>query len=94
MFERVGNLAKRVATEVSRRAFLSRLGKGALGLAAVLGGVLAFPGQARAASAWCCLCFSITGNTCSPANGPHGGCNCLSYQLVHCKDYPTICPRQ
>jgi hypothetical protein len=48
MFERVGSLAERVATNVSRRAFLGRLGQGALGLAAIFGGVLALPSQARA----------------------------------------------
>ena len=55
MFERVGNLAERVATNVSRRSFLGRLGQGALGLAAAIGGVIAFPGQAYAdATKYCC----------------------------------------
>jgi hypothetical protein len=56
MFERVGNLAERVAIDVSRRAFLGRLGQGALGLAAAIGGVLAFPGQAHAdPTKYCCI---------------------------------------
>jgi len=53
MFDRVGSLAERVATDVSRRAFLGSLGQGALGLAAVLGGLLAIPGQARASGGYC-----------------------------------------
>jgi hypothetical protein len=49
MFERVGRLAEKTATEVSRRAFLGGLGESALGLAAGIAGALAFPAQARAA---------------------------------------------
>ena|SRR6516164_2264192 len=68
MFERVGSLAERAATNVSRRAFLGQLGQDALGLAAIVGGVLAggilaFPANARAdsrGSCWCC---------CNPFNG-------------------------
>jgi hypothetical protein len=51
MFDRVSQAAERLATDVSRRAFLSRLGQGALAAAAVLGAMLAFP---RAASAGDC----------------------------------------
>jgi hypothetical protein len=53
MFDRVGSLAQRVATHVSRRAFLGRLGQGALGLTAVIAGVLALPSQARAGELYC-----------------------------------------
>ncbi len=56
MFDRVGDLAEKVATKVSRRAFLGRLGQGALGLAAVIGGALAFPADARAAAKSCWFC--------------------------------------
>jgi hypothetical protein len=76
MFDRVGDLAERVATHVSRRDFLGRLGQGALGLAAVIGGVLAFPGEAHAAGQWCefdtyngCWYYkAVTGKTC-PCGG-------------------------
>jgi hypothetical protein len=57
MFEKVNQAAEKLATDVSRRAFLGRLGKGALGAAAVLAGLLAFPKVARAGcppgSRWC-----------------------------------------
>jgi hypothetical protein len=66
MFDRVGSLAERVATNVSRRAFLGRMGQGALGLAAVIGGVLALPSQARAGAAWCLISFV--------GGSPHPGC--------------------
>jgi hypothetical protein len=48
MFERVGSLAERMATNVSRRAFLGRLGQGALVLAGAMGAMLALPGLAQA----------------------------------------------
>ena len=57
MFEKVSQAAERLATGVSRRGFLDRLGKGALALAGVLGGVLAWSGPAQATpGAWvrCC----------------------------------------
>jgi hypothetical protein len=40
--------AERLATRASRRGFLGQLGKGALAVAGVLSGVLAFPGRAQA----------------------------------------------
>jgi hypothetical protein len=59
MFEKVSQAAERLATRASRRDFLGRLGKGALALAGVLGGVLALPGGAQALGKWkgtyCCL---------------------------------------
>jgi hypothetical protein len=86
MFDRVGDLAEKLATNVSRRTFLGRLGQGALGLTAALGGVLAFPKQARAGSGaqWCCVrdtsigCFyyvAINNKTC-----PCGG------RVIQCKE--------
>jgi hypothetical protein len=96
MFDRVGDLAERVATHVSRRAFLGRLGQGALGLAAVIGGVLAFPGEAGAGGVkWCCVCRSggtyPVPPTCyatTHSQGCRGTCS-----LVHCNDFPNICPQ-
>jgi hypothetical protein len=94
MFERVGNLAERVATNVSRRAFLGRLGRGALGLAAVIGGVLAFPGQAHSGgnTEWCCIkpafpCtyyMAINNKTC-----PCGGDRVKCQDIYSC--YQTSC---
>jgi hypothetical protein len=51
MIDKIGNLAERLATNVSqsRRGFLARLGQAALGAAGALGGLLALPGAAQAA---------------------------------------------
>lgn len=79
MFDRIGGLAEKVATNVSRRAFLGRMGQGALGLAAVIGGLLAFPAQGHAGDNghYCCVdqfrCYVAINKTC-----PCGG------SLVHC----------
>jgi hypothetical protein len=48
MFEKVSQAAEQLATRASRRDFLGQLGKGALAVAGVLGGVLALSGRARA----------------------------------------------
>ena len=48
MFDKVSQAAEKLATHVSRRAFLGRLGQGALAVAGVVGGMLAFGGEARA----------------------------------------------
>jgi hypothetical protein len=55
MFDRVGDLAERVATNVSRRAFLGRPGQGALGLAPDCAGILTAPPQARAGNKQYCV---------------------------------------
>jgi hypothetical protein len=92
MFERVGNLAERVATNVSRRAFLGRLGQGAMGLAVVLAGVFASRAQARPTKK-CCVCSSPQfGVWCAYA--PYGGTapcprGCTQ---VNCHQY-AICPQ-
>jgi hypothetical protein len=57
MFDRVSEAAERLATNVSRRAFIGRMGKGALGMAAGLSGLLAFAGRAEAGSGHCCRCL-------------------------------------
>jgi hypothetical protein len=59
MFERVGRAAERVATGVSRRAFLGRLGKGALATAGVVAGMLALGGKAEAIIA--SRCYGLLG---------------------------------
>ena len=63
MIDKVSRLAERVATSVSRRGFLSRLGRGAMALAAAVGGLLALPDIAQAAGN-CCNGF---GNCPPPA---------------------------
>jgi hypothetical protein len=57
MFEKVSQAAEQLATRASRRDFLGQLGKGALALAGVLGGVRALSGGARAnwkVGTYCC----------------------------------------
>jgi hypothetical protein len=95
MFERVGSIAERVATDVSRREFLGRLGRGALGLAAVIGGMLAFPSQAPAGAskggAICCLYVLGRGG---PVRCKKGGCSPGTIgSQVACADYPAVCPQ-
>ena len=46
MFEKVGLMAERAATSVSRRNLLGRLGGGAMAAATLLAGVIAFPAHA------------------------------------------------
>ncbi len=56
MFDKVSQVAEKLATNVSRRAFLGRLGQGALVLAGAMAAMLAFPrlGQAAKDNAYCC----------------------------------------
>jgi hypothetical protein len=71
MFDKFSHVAAKLATNVSRRAFLGRLGKGALGVAAAVGGLIAFPTRAQAGcyySPACCTwdCDgSLVTNRCS-----------------------------
>lgn len=50
MFEKIGNAAEKLATNVSesRRGFLARLGQVALGVTGVVGGLPAPPAEAQA----------------------------------------------
>ena len=48
MLEKVSQIAEQAATNVSRRGFLGRLGRGAAATAAALGGLLALPAATRA----------------------------------------------
>ncbi|MEX2308601.1 MAG: twin-arginine translocation signal domain-containing protein [Pirellulales bacterium] len=53
MFEKVNQMAEQMATSVSRRQFLGRLGRGALVAAGVVGGFLAFGSEAQAGKRVC-----------------------------------------
>jgi hypothetical protein len=48
MLEKFSQLAEQAATNVSRRQFLGRMGRGAMVVAAAAGGLLALPAVARA----------------------------------------------
>jgi hypothetical protein len=89
MFDRVGILAERVASDVSRRAFFGRLGQGALGLAAVIAGVLALPSQALAADQ-CCVQISVQPSVIPCLFYKVGGrCNC--FNPTSCSNVPAGC---
>jgi hypothetical protein len=53
MFEKLGQVAEQMATNVSRRQALGRIGRAALAAAAAIGGMLAFGEVAEAQSAVC-----------------------------------------
>jgi hypothetical protein len=95
MFDKIGQAAEKIAVAVSRRAFLGRLGQGAIGMAMVIAGVLASPTQARPTNK-CCICSNPQfGVWCSlPPYGGIAPCprGCTP---VMCKQYsgpPYNCP--
>src|SRR5262245_6245556 len=63
MLEKVSQLAEQAATNVSRRQFLGRFGRGALAVAMATGGLLAVPsiGHAGRRQPRLCLAGSISG---------------------------------
>jgi len=74
MFEKVSTAAEQVATNLSRRNFLGKLGQGALTLAGVVGGMLALPSDAHAGGGFCCCggrCFKRKGGCPSPCYRVH-----------------------
>jgi hypothetical protein len=86
MFDKVSQAAEKLATNVSRRAFLGRLGQGALATAGVVASMLAFDAVARAEPGLCprkqTFCGSITGSwMCCP-----NGWSCTS-----CLSRPKCC---
>jgi hypothetical protein len=87
MFDKISDAAGKLATDVSRRAFLGRLGESALGLAAAIGGILAFPTHARAGNQMCCLITNL--DTCCCARAVAGRCDGRS--LVPCSQ--CSCPK-
>ncbi len=48
MLEKIGQMAERAATSVSRRQFLGGIGRGAAAVAAAIAGLLALPGSTEA----------------------------------------------
>jgi hypothetical protein len=97
MFDKVSQAAEKLATNVSRRAFLGRLGQGALTTAGVVGAMLAFGGEARANRhaphpSVCTTRGHVTGFVCSNYNGwiccPIGS-SCCFYGYF--QGYPRCC---
>jgi hypothetical protein len=90
MFEKIGRYAETVASSAgqSRRGFLGLMGKGALSLAGLVGGLLLVPGEAAAAGNCTGHCVyqcpdgskvdvsCMKGCTCAQ-NRSHGGMSCF-----------------
>jgi hypothetical protein len=92
MFDKIGRYAETVAVSMgdSRRSFLRSLGKGALGVAGLVGALLVLPGRAVATvcSGRChylCTDGSFHSTNCGSACGcdlsiQHGGMTCHLYR--------------
>lgn len=85
MFESIGQHAERVAKAMSRREYLGRLGRGALTVAAALGGILSFPAGSQgetyicpAGSNWHC-------------EGVPEGASCAPYSVCKRVKHSDIC---
>jgi hypothetical protein len=81
VFEKTSRLAENLAIHVSRRAFLGRLGQGALVLASAMGAALAFPevGQAKGnagpiGNVVPCCSYACSNGTTYTTAVPKGGC--------------------
>ena|SRR6516165_10758190 len=100
MFDRVSEAAEKLATNVSRRAFMGRLGKGALTFAGAVGAFLAIPGLIQAgggcgcfnSNVFCCQYTCPNGTTLTTA--PNSGqCKCKAkYNQCALSNWGCICP--
>jgi len=83
MFEKIGRYAETVATSAgqTRRGFLGRLGRVALGAAGIVGGLLFLPNKARAGFVeYRCPNGTILLKSCPPEpNIKHAGMICPLY---------------
>jgi hypothetical protein len=87
--DKVSQAAEQVATSASRREFLGQFGRGAMVLAAALGGLLAFPGGVTAGKPCSSNADCKNGQVClngSCGNAPQacgsGGALDCTYQLT------------
>jgi hypothetical protein len=85
MFDRVSEAAEKLANNVSRRAFMGGLGKGALALAGAMGAMLAFPRLVQATvgcscnnGLYCCCQYD-----CGNGNGFTTKCNGCGCEKQH-----------
>src|SRR5262245_49916860 len=95
MFEKVSHLAQQAATNVSRREFLGRFGRGAIAAATALGGVLALPAIGEAGRKPPRICLGGWGGCMGrPVGSLCGGGRAMDYGTCqppkHAPD-PTNC---
>jgi hypothetical protein len=81
MYDKLSQAAETVATNVSRRAFLGRLGRGALAMAGVLATTLAAPRIAQAGNLDKKCVYRCP-------SGPRGG-----FYVTHCSACDKACPK-
>jgi hypothetical protein len=77
MFEKISQLAEQAATSASRREFLGRFGRGAMVMAAAMGGLLAMPAVSHAGKPVCSVthsCFACAGKPVGSPCGVKGSC--------------------
>src|SRR5262245_32884071 len=81
MLERISHLAEQAATRASRRAFLGRLGSGAMGVAVAAAATLVLPGTLQAGrracgtdSVFACIGMEV-GSPCPLGGGDIGKCS-------------------
>ena len=68
MFDKVSQMAEQVATKASRREFLGHVGRGAMVMAAALGGLLALPETSHGAKPPPKACGPSSSGSCQGAN--------------------------
>ncbi len=91
MLEKVSQVAEQVATSVSRRQFLGRLGAGAMSVAAAVGGVLALSAVAHAGPNHICsgnsgICAGLSANSgCENRDGPGRCARIRGTNDCHCR---------
>jgi hypothetical protein len=81
MFDKIGQAAEKIALGVSRRAFLSRLGKSALAAAGALG--FAASASASPPAYTCCACYYPGAgwyHVCIAGRGCFPGCRKVARQ--------------
>jgi len=96
MFEKIGRYAERLAIGAfrSRRGFLGRLGKGAAGVAGLVGGLLLFPGETVAVPGCTGSCRYQCLNGEFVVKGCRSDCTCtqtVKFRGMTCALFHTSC---
>jgi hypothetical protein len=96
MFEKIGRYAEKLATSAgqSRRGFVGRLGKGAAGVAGLVGGLLLFPGETVAVPGCTGGCRYQCPDGRFITKGCRSDCTCAQTLIFHqmtCHLFHTTC---